>query len=60
MKNERFFFSDDVYDQTIVGIILLMSFQVLNSVKPIFYCYYINLKDMTCHESKISFFDYVR
>jgi hypothetical protein len=55
-ENERSFF----YDQTIVGIVLLVSLQVLNSAKPIFFCYYFNRKDMTCHESKISFFKYVR
>jgi len=36
-------------------IVLIVSLQVLNSAKPIFFCYYINRKDMTCHESKISF-----
>jgi hypothetical protein len=51
MKNEQSFYSDDFYNQTIVGIVLLVSLQVLTSVKPIFFCYYINCKDMTCHES---------
>jgi len=63
-KNRRkmrgHFFQTIFYDQTIVGIISLVSLQVLNSVKPIFFCYYINRKDMTCHESKISFVEYVR
>jgi len=54
-KNEQSFFSDDFYDQTIVGIVLLVSLQVLNSAKPIFFYYYINRKDMMCYESKISF-----
>ena len=43
-----------------LGIVLIVSLQVLNSVKPIFFYYYINRKDMKCHESKISFFEYVR
>ncbi len=52
----------DFYDQTIVGIVSLVSLQVeiLNSAKSIIFCYYINRKDMTCHESKICFFEYVR
>jgi len=48
-KNERWFLRPDH-----------CWLQVLNSAKPIFFCYDINRKDMTCHESKISLFEYVR
>jgi len=48
----------DFYDQTIVGIVSLVSLQVLKTLPAFGYC--INRKDMSCHESKISFFEYVR
>jgi len=59
MSGHNFF--HDFYNQTIVGIVLLIcvSLKVLNSAKPIFFFCHINRKDMTCHESKIGFFEYV-
>ena len=59
MKNERSFFPHDFYDQTSVGIVLLMSLQVSNSDRPIFLYCNIDCSHMTCHESKTCVFEYV-
>jgi len=47
------------YDQTIGNHFACVSTSFKLCEAHLF-CYYINCKDMTCHKSKISFFEYVR